>query len=220
MNIKYFGHSCFLIEVDNLKILTDPFLSGNPLSKTNPIELKPDVILLSHDHQDHLGDAIEISKHSGAKVICVFELARYLNEFGVLTMDGNIGGTLDYRGIKFTFVKAVHSCDRGSPVGFVITTSAHTLYFAGDTSVFLDMKIIKDLYNPSIVMLPIDGIYNMGLREACYALKLLTPKMVIPMHYATFEVLKNTPEDFLREINLHSLDVIFSKFEILEEKSF
>ncbi len=220
MKIKYLGHSCFLIEYKDIKILTDPFITNNPLSKFGAFNIIPDIVLLTHDHQDHLGDTIEISKHTGAHIITIFDLAQELNNFKVPTIGGNLGGTIEYKGIKFTFVKAEHSSNKGVPVGFIIWCGADTIYFAGDTNVFLDMKIIKDLYNPNIVMLPIDGRFNMGKREAVYALKLLCPKYVIPMHYGTFDVLEKSPDEFIAEVKKENLDVLVVSFKLFEEKEF
>lgn len=220
MKIKYFGHSCFMIEYNNIKILLDPFITNNPLSRIGILEIKPEIILLTHDHHDHLGDSIEISKNTGAQIITIFDLCQELNKFHVPTIGGNLGGTINYKGISFTFVKAEHSSNKGVPVGFIISTKENTVYFAGDTNVFMDMKLIKDLYKPKIVMLPFDGIFNMGIKEACYAVKLLDPEVVIPMHYGTFEALKNTPADFLKELLAQGISVDFSVFNILEEKEF
>lgn len=220
MKIKYFGHSCFLIEHNKIKILLDPFITNNPLSKIGLLDINPDIILLTHDHQDHLGDTIEISKNTGAEIITIFDLAQELNKFNIPTIGGNLGGTIEHKGIKFTFVKAEHSSNKGTPTGFIIYLDGHTIYFAGDTNVFLDMKIIKDLYSPNIVMLPIDGRFNMGEREACYALKLLEPEYVIPMHYGTFDILKGTPESFKKEIENQNISVKFIAFDINQEKEF
>ena len=220
MKIKYLGHSSFIITYKDVKILIDPFITNNPLSKIDLLDVKPDIILLTHDHGDHLGDTVEIAKNTGANVITIFDLAQELNKSNVLTIGGNLGGTIECKEIKFTFVKAEHSSNKGVPVGFIIHLDENTVYFAGDTNVFYDMKIIKDLYKPNIVMLPIDGHFNMGIKEATYALKLLEPKIVIPMHYGTFEVLKGTPEDFEKEILDQNLDVKLLKFNILEEKEF
>jgi len=220
MKIKYLGHSCFLLEVKGIKILLDPFITNNPLSKMGVLEVIPDIILLTHDHHDHLGDAIEISKHTGAKIITIFDLAQELSKYNVPTIPGNLGGTIEYMGINFTFVKAEHSSNKGVPVGFIISFDQRSIYFAGDTNVFMDMKIIKDLYAPDIVMLPIDGIFNMGEREVCYALKLLDPKIVIPMHYDTFDVLQGNPDKLKNEMEKQNIPVKMVVFKILEEKEF
>ncbi len=220
MKIKYLGHSCFLIEKNNLKILTDPFITNNPLTKMGLFDIKPDIILLTHDHQDHLGDTIEISKNTGAHIITIFDVAQEFNKFQVPTIGGNLGGTIEYKGVNFTFVKAEHSSNKGVPVGFIINLGKNIVYFAGDTNVFSDMKIIKDLYKPNIVMLPIDGYFNMGPREAVYALKLLEPEIVIPIHYGTFDILKGTPEKLNEEIKKENINIKMVVFNILEEKNF
>jgi len=218
MKIKHIGHSCFLIEEDGIKILTDPFITNNPKLKINALDFKPDIILLTHDHADHLGDTIDISKNCGAIVIAVYDLAQELSKYKVSTLGGNLGGTIEHKGIKFTFVNALHSCKIGIPVGFIIKFKTRTLYFAGDTNVFMDMKIIKDLYKPEIVFLPIDGYFNMGQREACYAIKLLEPEIIIPMHYGTFPALKGTPEKLKEEMMINNLEAKLVVFELNEEK--
>jgi len=203
---------------ENIKILTDPFISDNPLVNIDIYALKPDVILVTHDHSDHIGDAIEIAKNSGATVITIFEIAQKLNKYSIPTLGGNLGGTVEYNGCKFTYVRADHSSDVGRPVGFVIDCGSKKIYFAGDTNVFYDMKIIHDLYNPEIAMLPIDGYFNMGPREAVYALKLLEVSKVIPMHYGTFPLLKGTPDDLKEKIEESKLNTEMIVFEISETK--
>lgn len=207
-----------MIEEDGVKILTDPFITNNPKVKAKDLDFRPDIILLTHDHGDHLGDTVDISKNCGAIVITVFDLAQDLEKYRVSTLGGNLGGTIEYKGVKFTFVNALHSCKIGTPVGFVIKFKTKTLYFAGDTNVFMDMKIIKDLYKPEIVFLPIDGYFNMGEREACYAIKLLEPETVIPMHYGTFPILTGTPEKLRKEMVNNNLEVDLVVFELDEEK--
>jgi L-ascorbate metabolism protein UlaG (beta-lactamase superfamily) len=222
MKIKYFGHSCFTIENNNLKILLDPFITQNPLIKMDVMSIEADVILVTHDHEDHLGDAIEISKKTGAPVITIFDIAQELNKFGVSTIGGNLGGTIEYKGVNFTFVKAEHSSTNGVPVGFIITFEDNTVYFAGDTNVFSDMQIIKELYNPNIVMLPIDGRFNMGPKEAAYAVKLLLPKIIIPMHYGTWDILTGTPDVLVKELKKIDCSILNNPvvlvFDVLEVK--
>ena len=220
MKIKFLGHSCFLVQDQGIQILIDPFITNNPKSNISALALKPDIILLTHDHADHLGDTIDISKNSGALVITLFDLAEELSKYQINVLGGNLGGTIEHKGISFTFVNALHSSKIGTPVGFVIKLKNKTLYFAGDTNVFMDMKIIKDLYAPEIVFLPIDGYFNMGPREAIYALKLLTPEIIIPMHYGTFPLLKGTPKQLEELLNKEDLKVKMLEFKINEEKDF
>ncbi|MDD3177935.1 MAG: metal-dependent hydrolase [Candidatus ainarchaeum sp.] len=218
MKLKFLGHSCFLITINGVKILTDPFISNNPNISINPLEIKPDVILVTHDHKDHLGDTIDIAKSCGASVITIFDLAEFLSKYAVCVLGGNIGGTIIYKDISFTFVKADHSSNKGVAIGFVITFGDESIYFAGDTGVFYDMKIIKDLYSPKISILPIDGYYNMGPREAAYACTLLESDFVIPMHFGTFPLLNKTPEMFKKELISKNIKTKMILFDILEEK--
>jgi len=218
MKIKFIGHSCFLLEEEGIKILTDPFISGNPKSKVDRLELNQDLILVTHDHQDHLGDAIEIAKESKCDLMCIYDLGHELSKQGISVIGGNLGGTIDYKNIKITYVKAEHTSNHGVSVGYIIRFKEHTIYFAGDTNIFSDMVLIKELYNPDIVFLPIDGFYNMGPYEASHALRLLKPKMVVPMHYGTFPLLKGTPEQLEQEIIKLSLNVKSIIFKIGEEK--
>jgi L-ascorbate metabolism protein UlaG (beta-lactamase superfamily) len=218
MNVKYLGHSCFFIKIDSLKILIDPFISGNPHIQTNPLSLDPDVILVTHDHQDHIGDTIDIAKYNNCDVICIFDLAQQLSSYKISVIGGNIGGTIKYKGLEITFVKADHSSTCGSCVGFVITTKEKTIYFAGDTGVFYDMKLIKELYNPEVVFLPIGDVSTMGPKQAAYAIKLLDPKVVVPMHYGTFDLLTGTPEQ-LKEIMIsQKINAPLCVFHINESK--
>ncbi len=205
MKIKYFGHSCFYIE-DKIKILIDPFIPDTQ-KLICPIDVVSDIILVSHDHRDHLGDTIDIAKTNGSKVVAIAELAAEISKFGISVISGNVGGTVEYQGVKITFVKADHSCNKGVAVGFVIHLNDNVIYFAGDTSVFLDMKIIKDLYNPNIALLPIGGVYTMDPKQAIYALKLLEPKIVVPMHYNTFENLTGKPKDLEVLIKKENLQI-------------
>ncbi len=218
MKIKYLGHSCFLIEEDGIKILTDPFISGNSLTNFNHLDLNQDLILVTHDHQDHLGDAIEIAKESKCDLMCIYDLGHELAKQGISIIAGNLGGTIDYKKIKITYVKAEHTSNHGVSVGYVIRFKEHSIYFAGDTNIFSDMSLIKELYNPDIVFLPIDGFYNMGPFEASHAIRLLNSKIVIPMHYGTFPLLKGTPEQLEQEIIKLNLDVKLIVFKIGETK--
>ncbi len=220
MFIKYLGHSCFAINDEKVNLLLDPFISGNALSLVSPFDLAPDLILVSHDHGDHLGDTVAIAKKSNCDVLCVADLGNELAMQGLSVIAGNLGGTIDYKHIKITYVKAEHTSKFGTPVGFVIKLSNHVIYFAGDTNIFSDMQLIKELYNPDIVLLPIDGHYNMGPYEASHAVRLLDPKIVIPMHYGTFPLLGGTPEQFVQELKKQNLDTKVIIFKINEEKEF
>jgi L-ascorbate metabolism protein UlaG (beta-lactamase superfamily) len=165
---------------------------------------KVDILLCTHGHGDHIGDAVEIAKQHNPVVVGIPELCRWLGKKGVKQLaEMNKGGTQTVGDIKVTMVHADHSCGiqdgdqmiyGGEACGYVIEFSNGVkIYHAGDTNVFGDMAIIRELYAPDIAMLPIGDHYTMSPREAAYACKLLKPKTVIPMHFGTFPVLTGTP---------------------------
>ncbi len=201
MRIKWLSHAGFAIEFQEKKILIDPWLTGNPLAKDKPEDFKEiDLILVTHDHGDHLGDSIRIAKESGATFISIYELSEYASSQGVKNIIGmNIGGTVEVNGIYITMVPAIHSASRGSPVGYVIRgENEKSIYHAGDTALFSDMQIIGEIYSPKIALLPIGGYYTMGPMEAAKAVELIKPEVVIPMHYNTFPVIQQDPNEFAR----------------------
>ncbi len=200
--IKWLGHSCFEIELMNKIILIDPWLDGNPTAPVKASEIKrADIICVTHDHSDHLGDAFDICKRTGATFVSVYELSVYAQEKGVKETVGiNIGGTVNVKEIEISMVRAVHSCTRGAPAGFILNGEEKTIYHAGDTSFFGDMQLIGEVYSPDVALIPIGGYYTMGAREAAEAVKLIKPKVVVPMHYQTFPVLASSAEDFIKAV--------------------
>jgi L-ascorbate metabolism protein UlaG (beta-lactamase superfamily) len=208
VKITWLGHSAFLFEAEH-KLLIDPFISGNPLAPCSPEELNPDIIAVTHGHRDHLGDTIEIGKRTGCRIISVHEVANYIKSKGVFAEGMGKGGTVNIEGIKLTMTEALHSSsidasgfsfDGGSPAGFVIQINGHSIYHAGDTGVFGDMQLIGELYNPEVALLPIGDRFTMGIKEAIKAVELLRPKIAIPMHYNTFDVISQDPEKFKRAV--------------------
>jgi L-ascorbate metabolism protein UlaG (beta-lactamase superfamily) len=211
VKVTYLGHAAFkIVSPKGVVVYMDPFLSGNP--KTPP-ELKTvdkaDLILVTHGHGDHVGDALAIAEKTNAKIVVIPELGRYLAKKGAKNVVGvNKGGTFTTSGIAITMVNATHSSSAtegeqiiytGDPAGFIIRfENGFTLYHAGDTGVFGDMKILGEIYKPELSLLPIGSHFTMDPREATYAAKLLGSKYVIPMHYGTFPVLTGTPEEFVR----------------------
>ncbi|MCL8206629.1 MAG: metal-dependent hydrolase [Actinomycetia bacterium] len=207
--ITWLGHATFLIDSPKgIRIVTDPWLKDNPKCPPAYHELdRADILTVSHGHFDHLGSAADLAKRTGASVVSNFEIVSYLQAQGV---DGGVGmnkgGTVEVRGIRLTLVHAVHSSGistdhglvyGGEAGGFVIQLeNGLVIYHAGDTNVFSDMALIKELYRPDIALLPIGGHFTMAPKEAAYAVRLLGPKVVIPMHYGTFPVLAGTPEAF------------------------
>jgi L-ascorbate metabolism protein UlaG (beta-lactamase superfamily) len=206
IKITWLGHATFRIETPGGKlILIDPWVMGNPMCPEKEKNVKQvDVLLCTHGHGDHIGDAVEIAKKHNPQAVGIPELCGWLEKKGVKrTAAMNKGGTQTVDDIKVTMVHADHSCGiqdgdqlvyGGEACGYVVEFSNGVkIYHAGDTNVFGDMKIIRELYAPEIAMIPIGDHYTMGPREAAYACHLLQPKTVIPMHFGTFPVLTGTP---------------------------
>jgi len=222
--VIYLGHSAFLLKTAAGSVaLIDPFLQNPNCPKEFRTLEKLDVIFLSHAHGDHLGDTLELAKKHGAAVVCIFETGEWLNGKGLEKQSKGMGkgGTQKVGEFTVTMTHAFHSnsiadggqvLNAGEPAGLIIRMpGGFTIYHAGDTCVFGDMKIIGELYKPDLALLPIGDYYTMGPREAAYAVKLLGVKDVVPMHFATFPALTGTPEEFRKEcagipgINVHVL---------------
>jgi len=207
MNIKYIGHSCFYIEYKEHLILIDPFISNNPIIKASLENFTPNLILVSHDHFDHVGDTEEIAKTNNSTIVCEESLGKKLEEKDLWVLYGKVGDTINFKGIEITLVKAVHRSDSGVATGLVIRTNEHTIYFAGDTDYFFEIKEIAEKFKPDIVILPIGGVYTIDPKGAIEFLKELKPKIVIPMHYGTFMNLYGKPEELEELIAKENLDV-------------
>ena len=202
MGITYLGHSCFEINTNNKKILIDPFLALSP----NYDYIGVTDIFVTHGHADHLGNAIEISQKTGAKITAIFELANYCASKGAHTNGISLGAWIDYEWGKVIAVPAFHSSSTpegiyaGCPCGFVFDINGKILYHAGDTCLNSEMKVIGELYQPDIAMLPIGGCYTMDIEHAVKATEWLKTTAIIPMHYNTFEAIKVDISEFEREI--------------------
>ncbi len=216
MKIKWIGHACFLIE-GSKKIIIDPFITDNPKANYTDDDLKDiDYIAVTHDHGDHLGDTVRIAKENGAKVIAIYELFLKLQEKGVDGVGMNIGGTAKLEGAKFSMVQAMHSSDVGNPVGFIIEIDGKTIYHTGDTGLFYTMKLIGEIFKPDLLLVPIDGLFNMDYKQATKAVELIMPKKVIPMHYNTWPPIEANPLEFKKEAEKFSNVVILNPGETIE----
>jgi len=218
-SITFLGHSGFMIDDDkNNRILIDPFLSGNPLAEASPEDLNPTLILLTHGHGDHLGDAIEISERTGAEILGVFELVNYCTARGAKGHPAHMGGTIPYNFGWVKLVPAFHSSSApdgtftGNPVGFVVNFHGHHIYHAGDTGIFGDMELIGRLHGVNTALLPIGGTFVMDIPEAIEAVRMLKCDTVIPMHYNTFPPIEADPEEFKEKVeNCTNTDVVILK---------
>ena len=212
LSITWLGHATFLLTSPGGKrLLFDPWVTGNPASPSSAKKLGAlDLILITHGHGDHTGDAVSIARSSGAQVVAPYEVSVWLGSKGLQHVTGmNPGGTLKALGLSITMVPAVHSSSveedgkiiyLGVASGYVVTfEDGLTIYFAGDTSVFGDMRLIGEMYRPAIAFLPIGDLYTMGPEQAAKACELLGVKQVVPMHYGTFPALTGTPAR-LREL--------------------
>ena len=210
--LTWLGHMTFTLESGGHVVLMDPWVEGNPAC---PRELKQferiDVMTISHGHGDHMADAVTLGKKFNPTIVCNFEIHLFLRKQGLSTTSPmNKGGTQTAAGMQFTMVNALHSSGiedgdsvvyGGEPCGFVITlVDGPRIYHAGDTAVFGDMALIRELYAPDIALLPIGDHYTMSPREAAHAVRLLQPKRVVPGHFGTFPALTGTPEALRAEL--------------------
>ena len=207
MKLTYLSHSCFTLETSTHRLIIDPFLSGNPLAKISPDEVECDTILLSHGHEDHLGDALAIAKRTGATLIANFELATYCAHHGAKVHPMQPGGAWQFPFGRVKMTIAHHSSGvgnsdgtstfLGNPAGLLITADGKTLYHAGDTALFLDMKLIGELDKIDVALLPIGDNFTMGPEDAARAVEFLNAGLAIPMHYNTFDLIKIDPQRFV-----------------------
>jgi len=205
--ITWLGHATVLVQTaKGTNILIDPFIAQNPkYPKDFRLPAKIHYILLTHGHSDHISDALPVAAKHNSTIVAIYELAAYMEERGAAhTIGMALGGTVQLDDVAATMVEAIHSSSAqdekgthyvGVAAGFVLTVAdGPVLYHAGDTAVFGDMKLIHELYRPEVAMLPIGGHYTMGPKEAALAVRLLEPKIVLPLHFGTFPPLAGTPE--------------------------
>ena len=220
-SFTWLGHATFLFESPGGKrIVLDPWITGNPSSPDSAKKLGAlDLILISHGHSDHAGDAVALARSSGAHAVAPYEVSVWLQGKGLQRVTGmNPGGTLNMLGLSITMVPAIHSSsvtDEGKTMylgvatGYVIRfENGLTVYFAGDTCVFGDMRLIGELYQPAIAFLPIGDLFTMGPEQAAKACELLGVRQVVPMHFGTFPALTGTPARLRELVQPHGVNVL------------
>lgn len=224
MKFTYYGHSCFLMEAEDKKLLFDPFISPNPLASSINIEdIQADYIFITHGHSDHIADAEAIAKHTGAKVVSNYEIIQWLEKRGITNTHAmNIGGHWFFDFGKVKCVNAVHSSSMpdgsygGNPMGFLVETKDGNVYYAGDTALTMDMKLIGNYKQIDLAFLPVGNNFTMGIDNAIIAAGFIRCDRVIPMHYDTFEAIKIDKNEALEKFNVIGKELII--FEIGETK--
>lgn len=204
--IKFLGQSAFQFDIDGHVALIDPFLTGNPVAKTSAEDVEAEIILLTHAHGDHVGDTIDIAKRTGVTIVCNFEMGDWYLARGLTAVfQGNPGGSFrnDWMSAKWTVAHHSSSFPDGSyggqPNGFVIRGGGQTVYHAGDTALFGDMRLIGE-EGLDVALLPIGDVFTMGIDDSIKAINLLGPKTVVPMHYNTFPPIEQDAEAWARRV--------------------
>ena len=206
LKLTWFGHAALRLETDGYNILVDPYLSGNPVASAQPDQVQADYILVSHGHNDHVGDTLAIAKRTGATVISNAEIVGWLKKQGVKTHAQHLGGGFKHPFGYLKLTLAIHGSGLpdgaygGNPAGFLLTTNdGKKVYMACDTGLFGDMRLIGE-EGLDLAVLPIGDNYTMGPDDALRAVKLLQPKVVIPIHFNTWELIAQDPYAWAKRV--------------------
>ncbi|MBW7650055.1 metal-dependent hydrolase [Anoxybacillus sp. ST4] len=210
MKVTYHGHSVVKIETSGKTIFIDPFITGNPTTDLKAEDVYVDVILLTHGHNDHVGDTVALAKKHDALVIAPYELATYLGWKGVRVHPMHIGGSFSFEFGKVKLTQAFHGSSyveenetivyTGMPSGILFSAEGKTIYHAGDTALFSDMKLIGEMNDIDVAFLPIGDNFTMGPEDAAVAARWLKAKIAVPIHYNTFPVIQQDPQRFVKMI--------------------
>uniref|UniRef100_A0A7C4KYL2 UPF0173 metal-dependent hydrolase ENT17_02755 n=1 Tax=Bellilinea caldifistulae TaxID=360411 RepID=A0A7C4KYL2_9CHLR len=206
LKITWFGHAALGLETGGYRLLVDPFLSGNPAATTSPESVSADFVLITHGHGDHVGDAVQIAKRSNAMVISNFEICNWIAKQGVKTHAQHLGGGFRHPFGYLKLTLALHGSALpdgsygGNPAGFLLTTNeGQKVYMAGDTGLFGDMRLIGE-EGIDLAVLPIGDNYTMGPADALRAVRLITPKHVLPIHYDTFPLIAQDVQRWAQQV--------------------
>lgn len=212
--IIFHGHACVELKTVHANLLIDPFLTGNPMADVGPEDVNPDYIIVTHAHSDHLGDTEMIAKRTNAKVISNFEIVSFLQSKGINGHPLHIGGSyhFPFGSVKLTIAHHGSTSDEagtlGVAAGVLVKTDGKTLYHAGDTGLFYDMKLIGEMNKINVALLPIGGNFTMNIDDAVKAAELLKPEVVIPIHYNTFDVIKADPREFAKKLSKKNVKTV------------
>jgi len=200
--LKFLGHACFMLREGKNALIIDPFLTGNPIALTNAKQIECQHILVSHGHDDHLGDAVSIARKTGATVITTAEIARACTEKGVSAHAMHIGGkhSFDFGSVRITPAFHGSGIPGGHACGFIINFYGKTVYHTGDTGIFSDMALLGRLENIDVALLPIGDNFTMGPSDAAEAAGMIKPRLVIPMHYNTWPLIAQDPVLFKQDV--------------------
>ena len=213
MKVRFMGHAAVKLEGSKV-VYIDPFLRGNPKAAETPDKVERcDVIVVTHDHSDHLGDAFEIARKTGAVIVSQYEIAARAQEEGLKAEPMNIGGPVEVAGVRVWLTDARHTSGVGAPTGAVVEMDRKRVYHAGDTGLFGDMKLIGEFFKPDVALLPIGGRFTMDPEQAAKAVELLGVKVVIPIHYNTWPLIEADPEEFKRLVGDRARVVILQPGE-------
>lgn len=209
MKISYLGHSCVHIDTGTHQIIIDPFLSGNPVASAQEDQIEADYVLLTHGHLDHIGDAENIARRTGATIIAIVELAAYFEAKGLHAIGMNLGGQATYPFGSIKFTPALHTSSvtidgnnvyLGVAAGLLINIDGYVIYHAGDTALFSDMKLVGSRWPIDLAFLPIGDFFTMGPEDALIAAEWIQAKHVVPVHYSTFDVISQDGELFVSNL--------------------
>jgi L-ascorbate metabolism protein UlaG (beta-lactamase superfamily) len=217
MKITWIGHSALKLQGSKI-IFIDPFLSGNPVASMSMDNVsQADLVVVTHDHGDHLGDAYAICKKTGATLVSIYEIADAAAQKGLKAESMNVGGTITVDGVSVSLVPAIHTAGLGgTATGTVVEMDGKKVYHAGDTGLTMEMQLIGEMYKPDIGFLPIDGRFNMTPRLAARAVELLKIPKVVPIHYDTFPLVNSSPQEFKRLVGDKSEVIVIKPGETLE----